>query len=1201
MKPAGYSRQQGFLFVTVVIVLAVLAAIALMLSFRTSLDRSLVSQQSDSTTLDYVAQSGMAHANWQLAQNTTCASYADIPATQFGAHSYRAVFSPGSGSPVAITAIATTADGASRSISRNGVRLFQAPATITLQPGAVGTDTYIRDGANDSNNFGASTILKVNNSSAEEASLLEFDLSGIPVGSVIQSATLDLWLEGGAALSNGVLDLHTITQAWVEGDKDGQAPPAGAGATYMSYNGQNNWANPGGDYLTPPIDTLTIPTLSPGWYQWDLTSAVQNWVAGTTVNAGMILRASGGNVQKIFFTSGDGNAGDRPKLTITFACECGAGCTVSTPVSCNADYTPDEIAFEFSTAGYSQRLNRGITYFPEGQVLNGVTSPVGGAWIAVGGSGILWMVGMDGSELDGGYATGLSQLEGIAFVPAASAGDPGHLAIVRSDTLWYSDMTLPAGSSYTSHNLPFVDEAGGITYIDGGTYDRHLAIVDEGSSQVHIINESFNLVTSLATDSVLDKPEGVAHLKDTDKFLIVDPGLSAALVIDANLAVSQNYDLSPFNLANGSGAAAAIHPTSCNHVFGDRPNNRYANLNVAGAANNTVVLSTYSGATLGGLTFTDKDLAEYKLDTDTAALYLEGAAVGISQDIDALHVLANDHMVLSAINTITLGGVTAENEDLIDYDPATDTATLLFDGSALFSSGSTDLSAVHVLDNGHLLLTNEYTATLGGVSFGPNDILDYDPVSDTATLYFDGDAVGFLNWINAVHVLDSGNIVISAAGSGSLGGLGFGEGDLVEYDPALATATLFFDGAMFSAAENVRSVHVGPGSGGDSGAGTTLGLLAHWKMDDAGGLTALDSVGGHDGTLTNGPKWTAGKLGGALSLDGANDFVSVPHHDGLSLTQTMTLTAWVNPSFLGGSYQTILAKDDGGSGSNYYFGTWQQEMVFGFFSGGLFREIFTSGLSLQTNSWYHLAASFDDTSGVVRLYVDGAEVHSDTLKFSPTPVKANLTIARSPDGERWGGLLDDVRIYDRVLTTLEVADLAGAGGSGGGGSCEGTFRDEFNAESYGNNDGTLKWSTNWLEINESDGWDSGDERVDDNDSDFHLQVRDNDGGGEGVQREADLSAYAAATFGFEYRRDGFDNANDYVMAQVSSNGGSSWTELDRLGGEGTDTSYVSKSYDISAHITPNTRVRFLTSPNLGSGDELYVDNIQIAVKGCTKQ
>ncbi|MDH3589124.1 MAG: DNRLRE domain-containing protein, partial [Gammaproteobacteria bacterium] len=75
------------------------------------------------------------------------------------------------------------------------------------------------------------------------------------------------------------------------------------------------------------------------------------------------------------------------------------------------------------------------------------------------------------------------------------------------------------------------------------------------------------------------------------------------------------------------------------------------------------------------------------------------------------------------------------------------------------------------------------------------------------------------------------------------------------------------------------------------GAEAGSGPIAHWKLDETSGTTAVDSVGGHDGTLTNGPAWVAGQIDGALDFDGSNDLVSIPHH--AIFTQVpMTVSAW---------------------------------------------------------------------------------------------------------------------------------------------------------------------------------------------------------------------------------------------------------------------------------------------------------------------
>ena len=51
-------------------------------------------------------------------------------------------------------------------------------------------------------------------------------------------------------------------------------------------------------------------------------------------------------------------------------------------------------------------------------------------------------------------------------------------------------------------------------------------------------------------------------------------------------------------------------------------------------------------------------------------------------------------------------------------------------------------------------------------------------------------------------------------------------------------------------------------------------LVAHWKLDDGSGTTAVDSsANGNDGTFVGDPQWASGILGGALDFDGVDDYV----------------------------------------------------------------------------------------------------------------------------------------------------------------------------------------------------------------------------------------------------------------------------------------------------------------------------------------
>src|SRR4029077_7404859 len=77
----------------------------------------------------------------------------------------------------------------------------------------------------------------------------------------------------------------------------------------------------------------------------------------------------------------------------------------------------------------------------------------------------------------------------------------------------------------------------------------------------------------------------------------------------------------------------------------------------------------------------------------------------------------------------------------------------------------------------------------------------------------------------------------------------------------------------------------------------TPGLTAGYAFDELTGTTAADASGhGLVGTLTNGPTFTTGKNGNALTLDGVNDYVNLGNPTALQITGSLTLSGWINAS-----------------------------------------------------------------------------------------------------------------------------------------------------------------------------------------------------------------------------------------------------------------------------------------------------------------
>jgi uncharacterized repeat protein (TIGR01451 family) len=141
----------------------------------------------------------------------------------------------------------------------------------------------------------------------------------------------------------------------------------------------------------------------------------------------------------------------------------------------------------------------------------------------------------------------------------------------------------------------------------------------------------------------------------------------------------------------------------------------------------------------------------------------------------------------------------------------------------------------------------------------------------------------------------------------------------------------------------------------------------------------------------------------------------------------------------------------------------------------------------------------------------------------------------------------------------------------------------------GNGNTGSGWTGGWVEVGEVDGFGSGDVQVTTN----RLRVQDNDNGGEGAYREVNLSGYATASLNLDYETFGLNDADEDVWLSVSTNGGSSWTNLYTWDGPVANETGSLSNINLTPYIDNDTRIRFLTSSGMGNNSGLYADNIVI--------
>jgi hypothetical protein len=189
--------------------------------------------------------------------------------------------------------------------------------------------------------------------------------------------------------------------------------------------------------------------------------------------------------------------------------------------------------------------------------------------------------------------------------------------------------------------------------------------------------------------------------------------------------------------------------------------------------------------------------------------------------------------------------------------------------------------------------------------------------------------------------------------------------------------------------------------------------------------TAIDSKGLSNGTYVGGvrlnePGATAGDSDRAVSFNGTSGRVEVPSQAALQLTGNFSIEAWIKPDAVVGT-RWILQK-----GTLYYMYMIGSDVVFGYWSGGIYRYLVAPGV-VSAGSWQHLAGTYDGSE--LRLYKNGAQVASTPQVGAIATNGSNLSIGNlSATGTgSFTGTIDEVALYNAKLSPADISAHYGGG------------------------------------------------------------------------------------------------------------------------------------------------------------------------------
>jgi len=212
---------------------------------------------------------------------------------------------------------------------------------------------------------------------------------------------------------------------------------------------------------------------------------------------------------------------------------------------------------------------------------------------------------------------------------------------------------------------------------------------------------------------------------------------------------------------------------------------------------------------------------------------------------------------------------------------------------------------------------------------------------------------------------------------------------------------------------------------------------------------ARDALGNNDAVVQGGTTFEPGMVGQAFSFDGSTGYVEMPDSASLSISGQLTIDAWINPNTVS-SNQEIVNKYDTCDGKE------QRSYALGVRAGGEIQFCVYNGQSdpnayhcVQTTNgitpgvFTHVAGTFDPATQAMKIYVNGVDTLAPVLpgsvdvnvvfdSFTPVDIGRLFCAGSINNGpaDYFGGLIDEVEIFNRVLSPSEIQAIANAGSAG---------------------------------------------------------------------------------------------------------------------------------------------------------------------------
>ena len=211
-------------------------------------------------------------------------------------------------------------------------------------------------------------------------------------------------------------------------------------------------------------------------------------------------------------------------------------------------------------------------------------------------------------------------------------------------------------------------------------------------------------------------------------------------------------------------------------------------------------------------------------------------------------------------------------------------------------------------------------------------------------------------------------------------------------------------------------------------------LVGEWNFEEGSGILANDLSGnGNSGSVAGSSAWSTdvpSGVGHSIQLNGSSNYVQVPYSSSLSPTSAVTFGAWFKTNNISLVQKIIAKSESGGYQLSLNGGSCPANTFCALVSvGGNYYYASYPISSISSGRWYYGLGSYDGET--IRLFLDGKEVASNASPSGNISYSVNnpLCIGNEPgsatcsDGDYFNGYIDNVRVYAKSLTAMEIKKI----------------------------------------------------------------------------------------------------------------------------------------------------------------------------------